>query len=316
MNKIFLFFSLFICKYSFANTFQDNSKVVLVYPKKEEIVKHLKKEKYEIKENLLVHKNNKTHISSLFKRKGNYQNLFNKSESYRHAALFQADVMYPTSGSIVRNFGWNAFGQNEFNTGILIKPNSEKIYAPSTGKISFIGEVKKYGQTVVIKSNQFFTIISGNLELKISEGSLIKKGQLIGNTNTEYQFEVRDFRGNPYDPIAAVNKKRRIIKNANIYQAFEKLLLKHGFHPKYVPVMYCIANLESSLNPSATNYNTNKTIDIGLFQINTIWLKKCGTSLNQLYEIDVNTRCALTVLKNQGLTAWVTYNKYRSICNS
>lgn len=302
MNKIFLFFYLFICKYSFANTFQDNSKVILVYPKKEESVKKLKKGK---------------NVSSfILKKKVNYLNLFTNNGSYKHSALFQADVMYPTSGSVVRNFGWSAFGQNEFNTGILIKPNADKIYAPSSGLVLFIGIVKKYGQTVVIKSNQFFTIISGNLELEISEGSLIKKGQLIGKTNTEYQFEVRDFRGNPYDPISAVSKKRRIIKNANIYQAFEKLLLKHGFHPKYIRVMYCIANLESSLNPSATNYNKNKTIDIGLFQINSIWLKKCSTSLNQLYEIDVNTKCALTVLKNQGLTAWVTYNKYRSICNS
>lgn len=315
MKKCFFVFIFIVCKFSFANTFQDTSKIVLVYPNQIESEKNVKKEKYIKNEKLMIKKSSKSHFPSLVKKKGNYQNLFIKQGNYRHAALFQADVMYPTSGNVVRNFGWSAFGVNEFNNGILIKPNSDNIYAPSSGKASFIGDIKKYGQTLVIKSNQFFTILSGNFDLEISEGDNVKKGQFIGKINSEYQFEVRDFRGNPYDPIAAVNKKRRIIKNTNIFQAFEKLLLKHGFHPRYIPTMYCIANWESSLNPSATNYNTNRTVDIGLFQINSIWQKKCNTSLNQLYDIDNNTKCALVVLKKQGLTAWVTFKKYSSLCS-
>lgn len=54
------------------------------------------------------------------------------------------------------------------------------------------------------------------------------------------------------------------------------------------------------------NVNTNKTADIGLFQINTIHLKK-GYSLKDLMDCDKNIEVALTIYKRQGWNPWVAY---------
>lgn len=42
-------------------------------------------------------------------------------------------------------------------------------------------------------------------------------------------------------------------------------------------LLYSVAWTESNLNPNATNGNTNKTMDIGLMQINSWWLPKLRT---------------------------------------
>ncbi|BBH54634.1 M23 family metallopeptidase [Fluviispira sanaruensis] len=318
--KIFIIYILFANMICSAEIFHDGSQLKLVYPnplkknilnKQSELKnKHFKKKSISLKKSALKNVNSNANKKKL-------KSVFSNSYSYKHSYLFNADVMHPISGDVVSKFGWNAFGEGGFNTGILIKPLKKEVFSPAAGKIIFIGEVDGYtGKTIAIKSDNFFAVISGKISGNFTEGMQLNKGQKIGELSSDnLNFEVRDFRGNPYDPIAVVSKKKRIVRNVNIFQAFEKLLLKHGFHPKFIPIMFCIANWESSLNPSATNYNRNKTLDIGLFQINSIWQKKCRASINQLYDIDANTRCALTVLKVQGLSAWVTYNKYASMCN-
>ena len=72
--------------------------------------------------------------------------------------------------------------------------------------------------------------------------------------------------------------------------------------------MYCIAKWESGLNPKAINFNQNNTVDVGLFQINSTWLKKCNTTISMLYNEKENSKCALTVFQKQGFPAWTTYN--------
>lgn len=106
-------------------------------------------------------------------------------------------------------------------------------------------------------------------------------------------------------------KKMKSLYNTGLYKSFESVLKIKGFNEFYIPRLFCIAKLESSFNSKAKNHNKNGTIDIGLFQINSIWRKHCP---NTLYSIENNIDCAKIVLEKQGLKAWVTYNNYGHIC--
>lgn len=52
--------------------------------------------------------------------------------------------------------------------------------------------------------------------------------------------------------------------------------------------------------------NTNKTLDVGVFQINTVHLKK-GYTLNQLADCHTNIDIAYDIYKAQGWKPWVAY---------
>jgi soluble lytic murein transglycosylase-like protein len=52
---------------------------------------------------------------------------------------------------------------------------------------------------------------------------------------------------------------------------FEEAAARYGQNAQ---VLWAIAKQESNLNPSALNRNANGTVDIGLMQINSIWLPK------------------------------------------
>lgn len=105
--------------------------------------------------------------------------------------------------------------------------------------------------------------------------------------------------------------KMKALYETGLYQSFRNVLKVKGFKEYFIPRLFCIAKLESSFNSKARNFNTNGTIDIGLFQINSIWRKECPKTL---YSIENNIDCAKIVLEKQGLSAWVTYNNYGHIC--
>jgi hypothetical protein len=88
-----------------------------------------------------------------------------------------------------------------------------------------------------------------------------------------------------------------------------------GFPREIVPVVTCIAELESNFRPRAINrHNTNSTIDHGLLQINDIWKSACKLSESDLSNPLKNAKCALKIYNLQGLTAWVTYQKNKQKC--
>lgn len=106
------------------------------------------------------------------------------------------------------------------------------------------------------------------------------------------------------------NNKRSMTKEQVAYT-----LERAGFPREIVPVVTCLAEKESNFNPNAVNrHNTNNTKDHGLLQINDIWMKDCNLNENDLSNPLKNARCALKVYKKQGLTAWVTYNKFKRAC--
>jgi hypothetical protein len=67
-------------------------------------------------------------------------------------------------------------------------------------------------------------------------------------------------------------------------------------------LMIAVAKAESRLDPNAINYNTNGTVDRGIFQVNSIW----GDW--STFDVDENIANAYEIYKIQGISAWSAYN--------
>ena len=95
------------------------------------------------------------------------------------------------------------------------------------------------------------------------------------------------------------------------------LLLFAGFTSTESHTMTCVAKYESSLRPGAINlHNENGTIDVGLFQINTIWHNRISyCELDKLQNPMYNVKCARYIYEIQGIRAWVAYNINKEECD-
>ena len=66
-----------------------------------------------------------------------------------------------------------------------------------------------------------------------------------------------------------------------------------------------IIKCESSWRPNVWNYNTNKTYDVGLWQINDHW----GYSWEDRRDPIKSTKLAIEIIQRQGFRPWVCYKK-------
>lgn len=99
----------------------------------------------------------------------------------------------------------------------------------------------------------------------------------------------------------------------SLYRNFFEVMSLKNFPEEQIPMLFCIIKFESNFNTDAVNFNKNGTIDSGLFQINDVWKEQCHY---RLYTTEDNIDCALLIYKKQGLNAWVTYKKYKNICEN
>jgi len=78
-----------------------------------------------------------------------------------------------------------------------------------------------------------------------------------------------------------------------------------------------VAKAESGLREDAIGINTNKTIDVGIFQINTVHFKKPECQLKDIVDAKKNVDCAYSIWKAQGFQPWVAYttNRYLAKMN-
>jgi hypothetical protein len=66
-----------------------------------------------------------------------------------------------------------------------------------------------------------------------------------------------------------------------------------------------IAKSESGLKEDAYNtYNSNGTLDIGIFQVNSVHFSKEGCSLKELVDAKKNIDCAYKIYQASGWNAW------------
>jgi hypothetical protein len=94
------------------------------------------------------------------------------------------------------------------------------------------------------------------------------------------------------------------------------LLAEVGFPAHAIPKMVCTARYESAFDTAARNENRNGSVDIGLFQINELWLQTCGLTERQLLDPTNNAECAKKVFDERGYWAWYGYRKNQLICKS
>ena len=221
----------------------------------------------------------------------------------------------------------------------VVSSDSTKAHSPIEGSVYYVGQLKDYGLSVIIKNAHKVAII-GNLDRSyVVKNQYLLPSDSVGSVayHSKVVFIVQQIQrvDENYDPSTSVNfaqkfqnKLVNFAKNGtqflhNVaeeasngrllnYHDITSLLKDTGFPEKTIPTMYCIAKWESGLNPKALNYNNNNTVDVGLFQINSSWFKKCNTNIATLYDEKQNSQCALTVYKNQGFPAWTTYNKNKS----
>jgi hypothetical protein len=102
------------------------------------------------------------------------------------------------------------------------------------------------------------------------------------------------------------------------------LVREAGFAEDAVGKMVCTAEYESSHYTEARNVNQNNSVDIGLFQINTINWKWCTNKTgeeaeNILKDATKNVACALLVAGGKDapyLTRWFGYKKNKEKCDA
>lgn len=70
-------------------------------------------------------------------------------------------------------------------------------------------------------------------------------------------------------------------------------------------VAIAVARAESGLREDAININSNNTIDVGTFQINSIHFKKAGCSLKEVSTMQGNVLCAKSIFDASGWNPWV-----------
>ena len=68
-----------------------------------------------------------------------------------------------------------------------------------------------------------------------------------------------------------------------------------------------VASAESGLVEDKYHYNSNGTIDIGIFQINEVHWNKLGCSPAELFDAKKNVDCAYSIWKENGWNPWVVY---------
>lgn len=74
-------------------------------------------------------------------------------------------------------------------------------------------------------------------------------------------------------------------------------------------IALAIARAESGLREDAINaYNTNGTVDVGIFQINSVHFSKEACSLKEVATMKGNVDCAYELYKASGWTPWVVFN--------
>lgn len=72
-------------------------------------------------------------------------------------------------------------------------------------------------------------------------------------------------------------------------------------------IAVAVAKAESGLRADAYHVNTNGTIDLGVFQINTVHFEKEGCSPIDLLDFRKNVDCAYKIYEASGFNPWVAY---------
>ncbi len=220
-------------------------------------------------------------------------------------------IPLPVIGKIIEHF------EEKNGQKYLLKSDSEGVSAPIDGQIYFVGQIKDLGLTIIIKNAHTMVTIAHLDKVRVVKNQYVFQGNNVGGVK---QNQLVEFNIHPVRSIFSryvhnfQNHLYKISSDSLSYIHFKNLLENLHFPKNTIPTMYCIAKWESNLNPKALNFNSNNTVDVGLFQINSSWFNKCQVSFSDLYDEKNNAKCALLVYKKQGFNGWTSFLKHQQLC--
>ncbi len=131
----------------------------------------------------------------------------NKSQSTpSFFASLKGQLLSPYKGKVVESFGDKVDKRNirTSNPGISIKGKAGgKVNAVASGTIAYVGELRGYGNFIIINhDDRFFTTYAGLGKILVAKDSYILAGKKIASIGAEgiLRFEIRDKR-TPVDPV-------------------------------------------------------------------------------------------------------------------
>jgi len=131
------------------------------------------------------------------------------------------------STKLSSNFGWRThpiFGHLQFHAGIdLALPKGYQVNSPVAGTVEFAGNMKGYGNTVILRVDDGHQILLAHLDsMSVTAGTKIELGSAIGtvgetgnSTGPHLHLEVRD-KGEAINPLS----------DSGLVSSIDKVLLK------------------------------------------------------------------------------------------
>ena len=141
------------------------------------------------------------------------------------------------------------------------------------------------------------------LAIVISVSHFFDKNQMIWNWPVEVRF---------HKPLQIVERKLlkpTIIEIVNEIPTLKDLTpieeyICEVFGPYECKIALSVARAESGMRSDAFNTNTNKSLDLGIFQVNSVHWGKEGCHLNDLVDPYKNVDCAFQIYEGSGWNAW------------
>jgi lipoprotein NlpD len=123
------------------------------------------------------------------------------------AAGDTVDWTWPVAGKVTRGFVDGGAGK-EMNKGIdLAGRMGEPIQAAAGGKVSYVGNLDRYGDFVVLRHGaEYLSVYAHTSKILVKEGQAVTRGQKIaevgssGSDQPKLHFEIR-YQSKPVDPV-------------------------------------------------------------------------------------------------------------------
>lgn len=123
------------------------------------------------------------------------------------AASDGVDWTWPLAGKVIRGFTTGGNGK-EANRGLdLAGRKGEPILAAAAGKVSFVGNLRGYGDFVVVRHNvDYISVYAHTSKILVKRDQSVTKGQKIAEVGssdsdqTKLHFEIRH-KSEPVDPL-------------------------------------------------------------------------------------------------------------------
>ena len=110
-------------------------------------------------------------------------------------------------------------------------------------------------------------------------------------------------------PLQKVVEKKIILEYPDEIDTPLEVYICEKFGTYECKTALAIAKAESGMREEAFNINTNNTIDVGVYQINSIHFTKPGCSLKEIVIAEKNVDCAYTIWKASGWNPWVAFTR-------